>query len=484
VGFPIALLTAEEAKAPPSDRLIAFKTHSPYNRPVIKHDSTLNEPKRLSGLETLHALGWQNPLKDAAVSRSKEQAIAGSGVFPTGNNFRNLVDTSHRKSSSPQRGSSPSRSRETSVLPPRTVALTKVRLADEGTLKQASTRDSSLRESLSRALDSNALVGSGPFHPESLKFANSENRSPVSYPSLGTEAPFSIKGWGYTPLQESEQTLSADSAEKVKGATASYPQRGAVKPIMGEPVHAGEITRLLADPSVSVQELGRRTEKELLHLTHDSPGKKSVQSRSHPPSPGNSYFKDTQQAPSVSHQLTAASSAWSKLRSNVSSISGSKRLASHSGSEVSRHQDGDFGVHTVHMTKQKKDLDSRERPWPVTSKQHFKLQYSWLSQPMVQEAATQIYSEDAEQQRKRKEEEAKAAAAAKKKKKLPFLQKLKQYNKDDVSSISTLTDLKEFERITALNIRNERLQAKSLEHPYPWVVSVPQHPPEPTGGLA
>eukprot|EP00602_Paraphysomonas_sp_CaronLab_P011458 CAMPEP_0185043294 /NCGR_PEP_ID=MMETSP1103-20130426/42824_1 /TAXON_ID=36769 /ORGANISM="Paraphysomonas bandaiensis, Strain Caron Lab Isolate" /LENGTH=547 /DNA_ID=CAMNT_0027583453 /DNA_START=677 /DNA_END=2321 /DNA_ORIENTATION=+ len=437
VGFPVDIMTAEEAKKPIPDRILEFRHTSPYRVPVIAHDDTLHAPKRLTGLQTLYALGWKNPLQeenqtlrgvqcdwatDFVRPWMEESAARREEKKREDINFSTGVFKASRTTSPIKKGKSndPILDNESVSIQPRAIAQARVRSAElASSVPLPITLNGSLARSQGEYIGVSQVVDS-PTKSNSLE----------------------------------SKTFQGPGREVVS------PQRGAVKPVVGQPIAIGPLTEELASGKRSIQALARAEEKKLLHLTQDNPTYLPVHHQGI--ASGNRYFRDvsTNSPRPVGDQLKSASSAWQKLRSDVSTITyGTKTRSDIS----SRHPMGEFGVHMPREDR----LEKRTRPWPVKPRRYFKLQYSWLPEHMVQEAAAEIYTDDAELIRQKQAEE--EAALHAKKKKLPFLVQLQAYNTDDVSTISTLTGLREFERKTALSIRDERLRAEPLNHPYPWV---------------
>jgi hypothetical protein len=256
-------------------------------------------------------------------------------------------------------------------------------------------------------------------------------------------------------LEEESQTLgySFDRQPASAGLNSSY--RGTAKPLMGHPVSIGKTTQQLTDKGMSIQQLAREKERELFGLTHHL--KSSAPASS--PSPSSSMRKEKQSpSPGAGAGPLESSSQWKTMKASLLQK-------------------------TPHSSDKKRDraeraerLEKRSRPWPVAKKEHYEMEYSWLAQPMVTEAARQVYAEEKERERERAEEEKKRRQEEKEKEKRlqrTLLQKVKKYNPQEVSEISSLRELKEFEKETALKIREERLNAKPIQHPYGWAMPPP-----------
>ena len=70
-------------------RVQAFLATAPYNTHVVKKTySKIETPRRLSGMQLLHSLGWKNPLKDKEDTTKAHSHVVGlaggkgSGLIP------------------------------------------------------------------------------------------------------------------------------------------------------------------------------------------------------------------------------------------------------------------------------------------------------------------------------------------------------------------------------------------------------------------
>jgi hypothetical protein len=223
--------------------------------------------------------------------------------------------------------------------------------------------------------------------------------------------------------------------------------RGTAKPTMGQPISIGQTTKQLTDKSLSVQQLAREKERELFALTHSNGERKKQQTQhSYSPLQTSEVKGGTKNLQSPSVQ----SSQWNSLKSGL------LEKTSHSADK---------------KRERAAKLENRQRPWPVPTTEHYQMEYSWLAQPLVTEAAQLVYREENEREREREEAEAKKKQEREereKKMKSTLMQKVKKYNPREVSSIATLSDLRRYEKETALKIREERLNAEPIQHPYGW----------------
>jgi hypothetical protein len=580
IGIPIGIVTSEEAKKPVPAKLQLFKDTSPYNAAVVKHDPSINAPKRLTGLQTLYALGWKNPIEEARIEDKKNRAtggaIQGGGVHVFAPAPRELAQESptrgrktatmtthpthpsgNRSSDQSVSNTSPNKhvvygeTRATRSPPPRT----KTASANPRVLAQTRVSTAEREARRGQGKDSGLGIMEGLYDTATIdrpfttsNFGSDQYNSGLSYqysalttglvsgPASGGNAGGKVIGAypaiaslpsspdlnasatsfgsplhtagvkslfnehfssatstsvGGSRLALGSGSFGASGVHAGVGSGVSGVQRGAIKPTMGRPTTVGSITEELATGKRSIQAIARAQEKHLLHLTQD-PGMEHDMSSAHHDHDhaarsvgGNSFFSTsdhTTNSPRPKGKQSGGSvyepntSAWSKLRSDVSTLTGHSKKSKGTfdgtwsgtlhgmesmgmGSSVGRN-----GDHTATSpTKKARDYD---KPWGVRTTTHFKMRYSWMAQPMLQEAAGQVYQDEMLQKRQR--EAAELARKNAKKKKVPFLQRLKNYNASDVSTVSSLTELRNFQKVTSLSIRDERLRADPLHHPYPW----------------
>lgn len=271
-------------------------------------------------------------------------------------------------------------------------------------------------------------------------------------------------------------------------------ERGARKAPMGRPLRLGGATVELAQGHRSIAQVAREQERSLLHMNHHeqlhAPTRWSATGRatatgpkggSGGPSqlnksvsfltvPDNEDFHGSNTLPpgdfsTTNSQLglgddSTGGSAWQKIRDDVSSMTGSKKKFMKSLGLKKKT--------VVSAEERKKRLENRPRPWPVKPAHQLNLQYSWVSQTMLQRAAQEVHAEDPQLAEERRAEEQRAREE-KKKKKVPPLARLSQYNDDDPTVLTSLSDLHAFKTKTALSIRDERCRAQAMQHPYHWL---------------
>ena len=504
----------------------------------------MSSPKRLSGLQTLHALGWRNSIQESREQRKREMlsggaaADGGVNIFDSAGQRISKAATSQTAPptktitagavsavknitragpeavsvrGSGRAGSPGKRQVQTASVNPRALAQTRVATA-EGEVGRIQRRLKT--EPLSRvgggwegegdskifdtSIVDTALATSNrglSTYQDSLRYQYSAltTGSSTAHGQESTGAYPFLVGQGQSPSAHVSHTHTPSTLPIASGVKV----RGATKPVMGLPTTVGSVTAALAGAAGrrSIQGLALAQERQLLHLTQDDPtsqqgGSLSLSNRHQhqysvsdmsllgspsPKRPRHDTHTNSPPSPSPS-TYCPGNSSWSRLRSDVSSLTGPRTaggfLSARSGAGNTRKHE-DVWSHTLHGQESyggggggKTGQGGRERPWPVRTKTHFKMKYSWLAQPMLQEAAGQVYSE--EMRLKKEREAAELAKKNVKAKKLPFLQRLRAYNEDDVSTVSSLTQLQAFQKTTALSIRDERLRAEPLKHPYPW----------------
>ena len=267
-------------------------------------------------------------------------------------------------------------------------------------------------------------------------------------------------------------------------------ERGARKAPMGRALRVGSGTQDIAMGHRSVSQIARETERSLLHMNHheqlhrpkssrDSPSgtlNKSVSFLTIPDQSNCETVRNNQPSPLLSatnSENPAAGSteektgetAWKKLRDDVSSLTGTQKkfLRNVDSTIQSKKKTAKFSAE-----QRKKNLENRERPWPVAPSRQLHMKYTWISQTMLRKAANDIHSSnpkiEEEEARRREERE----REEKERRKNP-LSRLSQYNDDDPTVISNLTELQKFQRKTYLSIRDERCRAQALQHPYHWL---------------
>lgn len=433
IGMPIGVKEPDNASisSSKSQSYSSFRLESsPYQNPVIKHDHSINKPKRPTGLKLLDSLGWKNPLTEQRQEKTKSESLASSGVFPERKSYspENSQRVSSPNKQSPLRNSSfPMKSpTKTIQVNPRSIAEDRVSTASQAIEREQRKlgNTTSLFSNSPKKQDASFLMTT------SADFAQNSTMTFSRYDKDRNTGPL-IKG---KLFDDDSQILNYSSTLDTAGRS---PTRGTTKPRMGHPVTVGETTKQLTNKGLSVQQLAREKEKELFALTH-SP-KNSARGFSSVPS---NDVKD--------HQVSGQSSKWNTMKTSLLQK-------------------------TPHSSDKKREraerLEKRKRPWPMPTSEHYQMEYSWLAQPMVAEAARQVFYEEKEAERqKAAEEERIKKEMEEKERKLTstFLQRVKKYNPQDVSGVNTLGNLREYEKETAHKIREERLNAKPLKHPYGW----------------
>jgi hypothetical protein len=457
IGMPIGLKDEENSsvRSSSSQSYAAFRLQSsPYHSPVVKHDHTINKPKRPTGLKLLDSLGWKNPLTEQRKEKVKEDTLATSGIFPerkissSGTEGPRLPPSSSNGKVQGTRPSSPQKTVTSRGITtpqgkvnPRSMAESRVEEASHAVEKEQRKQMKALNSASFQSLNS-----PGKFVDSSFAMTNSAN-----FPLGNTTSSGSPSRWQETGkrslirgnlLEDESQTF--DPSDDHHHGLNSSGYHGTTKPMMGHPITIGKTTQLLTDKGVSIQQLAREKEKELFALTHPSPTRQKPNSGERFSS---SSLQFTGKAPP---QSPLQSSKWNTMKTSLLQK-------------------------TPHSSDKKREraerLEKRNRPWPIPKTEYYQMEYSWLAQPMVAEAAKQVYQEEKEKERLREEEEMKRKQEIEEKEKKlqsTLLQKVKKYNSQEVSKISTLKDLKEFEKETALKIREERLNAKPIQHPYGW----------------
>ncbi len=267
---------------------------------------------------------------------------------------------------------------------------------------------------------------------------------------------------------------------------------------LGQPISLGQSTILLTDKSKSIQQIALEKEKELFELTHPSkvnlnstsdfmqntkdtktPAKSSKWSTVQNTSTKNNdqtkmnyrYFQSSHPSGPLETEGATERAGRSKAKSSLAVPSTSTTYAATEWNKL-------ISSLSIPM-KNRNKLADRERPWPVPKKEFFHTKYSWLAQPMVKDAAEQIYSKEIEEKEQLQQEIDRRLKLEEreKKKKVPLLKRVEKYNSKQPSSIHTLKDLKQFEKEINLKIREQRLNAEPIVHPYGWTVpSTIEHP--------
>ncbi len=304
----------------------------------------------------------------------------------------------------------------------------------------------------------------------------------------GSLSPFSRSS---VPFNESRSMLSRTNGNGDSGAQPSapvntmpvntmpvntmpvntMPQRGAVKSVPG--VTTGKlkaaIVQELENNGNPIPLVARREEKRLLHLTAkpSSPSKdwresawgklKMEVSKSSGISPALSHSISKGQISSKSVDSKSASELAPKY------IPSASQLTLQTGTEMGEGEGED-------SSPAKRHADGtlvRNTPWPQKISTHFKFQYTWVPQPLVKAAATDVYiSNDATTRKlqKEREENERVEREMRRRKARPPLSLLKEE-----STVSTLTEMYVHDKAWKMKLRQQRLEAKPLTHPYHWM---------------
>jgi hypothetical protein len=160
-------------------------------------------------------------------------------------------------------------------------------------------------------------------------------------------------------------------------------------------------------------------------------------------------------------------SAWQKLRSDVSTLTGSKKKFL-KGAEPALHTSPKKTPAAFSAEQRKQNLGNRPRPWLMKPRLQLHMEYSWVSQTMLRRAARDVHAGDPQQVAEARRE-AEARRREERSRKVPALARLSQYNDDDPTVISSLSQLHSFKTKTSLSIRDERCRAQAMQHPYHWL---------------
>mmetsp|Transcript_18281 Transcript_18281/g.34183 ORF Transcript_18281/g.34183 Transcript_18281/m.34183 type:complete len:879 (+) Transcript_18281:206-2842(+) len=511
VGIPIAVVPSEEVRKEPPIRVQAMKGTSPFNVHVVRKDKKATQPKRLTGLQTLKALGWRNPLTDKAAATKDNAHVVGlaggkgSGMIPPKKQDTAPVNR-HRL-----------HVQQAQEVHPRHVAIKQV-LKVPPSPEDAGL--SSLDESGGVDLNSAVFHTSASYQPyypgqsglqNNSSLHNNNNSFDESFVNTELNNMSSFEERGFTAdsqmehgHSESRHALGAGSSalggrqDKMKpdGPRLSTlrhdeippTERGARKAPMGRPLRLGGATVELAQGHRSIAQVAREQERSLLHMNHHehlhAPTRRNAKTgpkgSSGGPSqlnksvsfltvPDNEDFQGSNTLPPGDFSTTnsqqvlgndsGGGSAWQKIRDDVSSMTGSKKKFMKSLGLKKKT--------VVSAEERKKRLENRPRPWPVKPAHQLHLKYSWVSQTMLQRAAQEVHAEDPQLAEERRAAEQRAREE--KKKKVPPLARLSQYNDDDPTVLTSLSDLHAFKTKTALSIRDERCRAQAMQHPYHWL---------------
>lgn len=517
VGIPITVVPSEEVRKEPPVRVRAMTDRSPFNVHVVKKDKKATQPKRLTGLQTLKALGWRNPLTDKAAATKENAHVVGlaggkgSGMIPPKKQDTAPVNR-HRLNV-----------QQAQEVHPRHVAIKQVLKVppnpeDAGALSLDESGGVDLNNEVFHASASyqpyfpgqSGLQNSSSLHNNNSSFdesfVNAELNNMSSYEERGftagsqvghghSESRHALGGAGSSALGGRQDKMKPDEPRLSTLRHDEIPptERGARKAPMGRPLRLGGATVELAQGHRSIAHVAREQERSLLHMNHHeqlhAPTKRTGTGRttangpkggssglsqlnksvSFLTVPDNADFQGSNMLPpgdfsTTNSQLglgddSGGGSAWQKIRDDVSSMTGSKKKFMKSLGLKKKT--------VVSAEERKKRLENRPRPWPVKPAHQLHLQYSWVSQTMLQRAAQQVHAEDPQLAEERRAEEQRARKE--KKKKVPPLARLSQYNDDDPSVLTSLSDLHAFKTKTSLSIRDERCRAQAMQHPYHWL---------------
>jgi hypothetical protein len=110
IGMPIGLRDDDNASVRSSTSQsynAARLQSSPYRHPVVKHDQSVNKPKRPTGLELLDSLGWKNPLTEQKKVKHQEHSLSTSGHFPERKVDSEVMNSPSQRPFSPLRTNPP-----------------------------------------------------------------------------------------------------------------------------------------------------------------------------------------------------------------------------------------------------------------------------------------------------------------------------------------------------------------------------------------
>ncbi len=383
----------------------SLKTSSPFSVPVIAPDHTINRPPKLTGVKLLRALGWISPLETTSKTSNGVDNISG---------FKSV-----------------SESRDVTVR------------------KEASWNHVS---HLLDQADSDNNINNN------IMLSNT-NQNNIASKTLSSSKETESMSLSNNKLFSSNKDVQSDFPVDHLG-NITLPTRGAQKFTRGITAKNREtaLRSHLLESNQAIPILARSHEKQLLHMTAEQLSSSS-----------NFMYASMQfSAPlqiiddngSRTIENNSSKSAWSKLKSDVN-----KRKVGEG--DKSKH---DFNALQMSMMTQDNvtwlsnpvmEKKIRSTVWPQIKQTHYKFKYTWIPQPMIQDAAKDLYLSP----KPSKEELAKQADEESKRR----LRKSKLTALKDESTVSSLTEMYEYEEKRQQKLREVRLQAEKLKHPYHWL---------------
>lgn len=216
------------------------------------------------------------------------------------------------------------------------------------------------------------------------------------------------------------QPSSAPVNAAIAATTSTMQSRGVRKPLAG--VNIMDTSQLLQQPSL-LQTFGK--DDESINTMSSASSLSSFRTQIRSPS----------NAKRATSPTTRGLSAWTQLKNSAKSVSKDVTIRSKEKAEQS--------------------LATRERPWPVKKKKIFKLDYTWLPQPLLHRAANALMEPDEEPEDETVKAAREAAEAELSRRKQLFHQ---------VSVMSTLTGLQ-----SLIAEEKKNFKPPKLEHPYHWL---------------